>query len=207
MSHLMPPSEGKTVAIIFTHSNQCDGCDWISFVSALHFGSWLQTARLRLSLWDVCQYGGSCSLIWLFSSVKTPVHRGKWIQSRHSLLVHMWWGEEMSFCWQLPKSHCTLIWLSALHRFANQLSPHHLHLAKQILAGIWLPPVLYQWAGMNLRQMWKNLQWCLSKTLPKLCYHYYSGEHSTAQSEKHVTFFPAWESVSLFHSLDVCSKH
>lgn len=36
------------------------------------------------SLWSVCQQDGSCMMIWLFSSVKTPSHRGKWIQRRQS---------------------------------------------------------------------------------------------------------------------------
>lgn len=154
------PSEGKTAAVmLFTQVSVMavtEYCLWGLF-SLTH--SSRQPVRDRL--WGVCH----CTWVWLFSSVKMPSHRGKWIQSRPSLLVHMGWGEET--CWQVAKSHHLLIFLSALCHFANQPSPFQLHLTKQMLAGIWLLVALCQWVEMYLRQMQQYLSWQNISKSPK----------------------------------------
>lgn len=123
------------------------------------FVIWLQTGSLRQSV-RCLSVRRLLYFDLIYSSVKTLSHRGKWIQ-RHSLLVHMRWGDKTFPCWQVPKSHCPFICLPALCQFANQPSTCQLDLAKQILAGMWLLPVIYRGAGMGLSQKQQYFSWRL----------------------------------------------
>lgn len=84
--------------------------------------------------------------LW-FDCFHLPSDTGKY---RHPLLVPMLRGGETSPCWRVLKSPFPLICLSAPRHSANQPSPCHLHLAKQMVAGIWL---LFYIDGMGWRRM------------------------------------------------------
>ena len=120
----------------------------------------------------------------------------------------MQWGMETSLFWQVPKSHCPLIWLSAPCHFANQPSPCQLHMEKQVLAGICLLPFLFhgqKWIWDKCSKIFHDVQ--LTKTPIELGCHFVQVRTALLRVKRILVFdglwhfSPGWESLSSFWSL------